>query len=148
MSLNRKLNETEFGIIQDEVNEIYKDFLNIVAKGRKLDLQKVKSMAKGRVWIGEDALAIGLVDEIGGIRDAMAYAAKTAKIKKPVYSYYPKKEVNKFNDILMALGEEEVRMKMKDRSLSGEVMRMMALLKSADQIQGVQMRLPFIFEIR
>lgn len=148
MSLNRKLDETEFGIIQDEVNEIYKDFLNIVAKGRKLDLIKVKTLAKGRVWIGEDALAIGLVDEIGGIKDAMAYAAKTAKIEKPVYSYYPKKEVNKFNEILMALGEEEVRMKMKDRSLSGEVMRMMALLKSADQIQGVQMRLPFIFEIR
>jgi protease IV len=148
LSLTRKLNPTEIGIIQDEVNEIYLDFLNIVAKGRKLDLEQVKQIAKGRVWIGEDALAIGLVDEIGGIRDAMAYAAKLAEIEKPIYDYYPKKEVNKFNEILMAIGDEEMQAKIKDRKLSTEVMRMLELVKSADQIQGVQMRLPFIFDIR
>jgi protease-4 len=148
LSLTRKMNPTEIGIIQDEVNEIYKDFLNIVAKGRKLDLEQVKQIAKGRVWIGEDALAIGLVDEIGGIRDAMAYAAKLAEIEKPIYDYYPKQERNKFNEILMAIGDEEMQAKMKDRKLSAEVMRMFELVKSAEQIQGVQMRLPFIFDIR
>jgi protease IV len=148
MSLTRKMNPTEISIIQDEVNEIYKDFLNIVAKGRKLDLEQVKQIAKGRVWIGEDALAIGLVDEIGGIRDAMTYAAKLADIEKPIYDYYPKKEQNKFNEILMAIGDEEMQAKMKDRKLSAEVMRMFELVKSADRIQGVQMRLPFIFDIR
>ncbi len=148
MSLNKKLNPTEFGLIQDEVNEIYADFLNIVAKGRKLDLEKVKSIAKGRVWIGEDALAIGLVDEIGGIKDAMAYAASAANIEKPVYEYYPKKEINKFNEILMAFGDEEMKTKMKGKRLSSEAFRMIEALRTADQLQGVQMRLPFLFDIR
>jgi len=148
LSLTRKLNPTEISIIQDEVNAIYLDFLNIVAKGRKLDLEKVKTMAKGRVWIGEDALEIGLVDELGGIRDAMAYAAKSADIEKPVYDYYPKRERNKFSEILMAIGDEEMKTKMNERKVSTEFFRMLDIIKSADQIQGVQMRLPFIFEIR
>lgn len=148
MSLNKKLNPTEFGLIQDEVNEIYADFLNIVAKGRKLDMVKVKNIAKGRVWIGEDALAIGLVDEIGGIKEAMAYAASAANIEKPVYEYFPKREINKFNDILMAFGDEEMKAKMKDKRLSSEAFRMIEALRTADQLQGVQMRLPFLFDIR
>jgi protease-4 len=148
-SLNRKMSDTEKNIIQDEVNAIYYDFLNIVAKGRKLDLAKVKTLAKGRVWMGEDALEIGLVDELGGIRDAMAYAAKLAKIEKPVYDYYPKQERNKFNEILMAISEdEETRAKINDRRPSAEILRMMEIIKTADQIQGVQMRLPFMFDIR
>lgn len=148
MSLNKKLNPTEFGLIQDEVNEIYADFLNIVAKGRKLDMVKVKNIAKGRVWIGEDALAIGLVDEIGGIKEAMAYAASAANIEKPVYEYFPKREINKFNDILMAFGDEEMKAKMKGKRLSSEAFRMIEALRTADQLQGVQMRLPFLFDIR
>lgn len=148
MSINRKLSPTEFAIIQDEVNHIYNEFLDIVAKGRKLKLNQVKAVAKGRVWLGEDAINIGLVDELGGIEDAVTYAAKTAKIDKPVYAYYPKLKENKFIELLMSFDDNEMRAAIKKNQLEIEALRIYESLKTAGQIQGVQMRLPFLFDIR
>ncbi|MFN5845194.1 MAG: signal peptide peptidase SppA, partial [Flavobacteriia bacterium] len=78
MTTNRKLDAEEYGIIQEEVDAIYEQFLTRVAEGRGMTTEKVNVLARGRVWTGRDALKIGLVDQLGGINDAIDYAAKKA----------------------------------------------------------------------
>ena len=148
MSLNKKLSEKEFQMIQDEVDDIYKEFLDIVAKGRNLSVDQVKKIAKGRVWIGEDAVRIGLVDELGGLRDAMAYAAKKAEIKKPVFEYYPKQEEDKFNDFMVAFADDEMKSKLPQSPLGKEALKMLEIIRMASQMHGVQARLPYMIDIR
>ena len=61
--------------MQEYVDDIYTNFVNIVAEGRDMTYEGVDEIAQGRVWTGTDALRIGLVDEIGTLEDAIAYAA-------------------------------------------------------------------------
>jgi protease-4 len=77
---NRALNASERQIVQNGVDLIYNDFVEKVAKGRKLKPAQVDSIAQGRVWSGKDALKIGLVDELGGLDRAIAVAAEKAKL--------------------------------------------------------------------
>lgn len=76
----RALSESERFIIQNEVNRIYEDFTQKVALGRNMPIEKVKSIAEGRVWSGIDAKRIGLIDEFGNTDTAIAIAAKKAKL--------------------------------------------------------------------
>lgn len=147
ISINKKLSAEEMKMIQDEVQEIYIEFLDIVSKGRKLPLEKVKSIAKGRVWIGEDALKIGLVDEIGGLRDAMNYAAKTAKIDKPVYAYYPKDEKDKISELLMTFAGDEMKINNNGLSIGKEGQKFLEIFRLVSEMKGAQARLPFLIEI-
>lgn len=65
-------------ILQSGVEQMYQRFIHKVAKARGMSVQAVDNIAQGRVWSGADALRIGLVDEIGGLQDAVAAAAKLA----------------------------------------------------------------------
>ena len=77
-SLMRPFDAEETASMQAYVDDIYGRFVGLVAEGRSLDTQKVDDMAQGRVWVGTDALGLGLVDEIGGLREAVNYAASLA----------------------------------------------------------------------
>ena len=77
-SLMRPFDAEETASMQAYVEDIYTRFVGLVAEGRSLDTQKVDDMAQGRVWVGTDALDLGLVDEIGGLREAVDYAASLA----------------------------------------------------------------------
>ncbi|MEI6381654.1 MAG: signal peptide peptidase SppA [Cyanobacteriota bacterium ELA615] len=70
----------ELAIYQKQVNYIYDLFLDKVASSRHLDKEKVKTIAQGRVWSGQQAQKIGLVDQIGGLDQAIKYTAKLAKL--------------------------------------------------------------------
>jgi protease-4 len=76
----RPQTKQELAILQRSVNQIYEMFLDKVAKSRNLPKEKVAQIAQGRVWSGEDAKKIGLVDQIGGIEAAIQEAAKEAKL--------------------------------------------------------------------
>ena len=78
VSLMRPFNEEETRLMQDYVDDIYTNFVNIVAEGRDMSYEAVDEIAQGRVWTGADALKIGLVDEIGTLEDAITYAASMA----------------------------------------------------------------------
>ena len=78
VSLMRPFNEEETRLMQDYVDDIYTNFVNIVAEGRDMSYEAVEEIAQGRVWTGADALKIGLVDEIGTLEDAITYAASMA----------------------------------------------------------------------
>ncbi|MDP3445099.1 MAG: signal peptide peptidase SppA, partial [Ignavibacteria bacterium] len=76
------LSEFQEAKIQEEVVKIYDDFTNLVAKTRGLKQSYVDSIGQGRVWSGTDALGLGLVDELGGIEKAIAYAAEKAGVSE------------------------------------------------------------------
>ena len=85
-SLMRPFDKEEEATMQAYVEDIYTRFVNIVAEGRSLEKQVVDDMAQGRVWVGTDAIGLGLVDEIGGLREAVDYAASlTAYMNKSDY---------------------------------------------------------------
>ena len=77
-SLMRPFDAEETANMQAYVEDIYERFVGLVAEGRSLETQQVDDMGQGRVWVGTDALGLGLVDEIGGLREAVNYAASLA----------------------------------------------------------------------
>ena len=80
LSTNRKLTDAELLIFQEGVDDIYLDFISKVGQGRGLTNAEVDSIGQGRVWAGSDAKRIGLVDDFGGLFDAIYYAAGEAGI--------------------------------------------------------------------
>lgn len=74
----RPWNETERAVLERRVDDIYRRFVGHVAAGRELPTERVLEIAQGRVWTGEDALALGLVDELGGLDAAVAAARAEA----------------------------------------------------------------------
>lgn len=89
LSIARPKSPEEMAIVQREVDDVYADFIRKVSEGREQPIAKIKGIAEGRVWSGEDALEIGLVDELGGLRKAIAYAAKEAGLdeRAPIRDY-------------------------------------------------------------
>ena len=77
-SMMRPFDNKELEYMQASVEDIYESFVNLVADGRGLEPANVDAIAQGRVWMGSDALDISLVDEIGTLEDAIAYAAGLA----------------------------------------------------------------------
>ena len=77
----RAMTPTETAMIQGDVDEVYGQFIDIVAEGRKMQRSKVESMATGWAWNGEQAKKLGLVDQIGSYDDARETAAKLGGIK-------------------------------------------------------------------
>ena len=73
--MSRPMDEEEIAYTQKFVEQIYTKFMNIVSDGRKMSIAQVDSIAQGRVWTGTQGVEVGIVDEIGGIEDAIKYAA-------------------------------------------------------------------------
>lgn len=81
----REATDKEIAIATKGIDSVYSTFKGIVAAGRHLSLDSVQSIAQGRVWTGEEAKAIGLVDEIGGLDRALEIAAARVHLKKNTY---------------------------------------------------------------
>lgn len=88
-SVTRPMTAAEKLIVQADVDSIYYTFKKRVADGRKLDIAFVDSIAQGRVWTGKRAIKLGLADREGGLKDAIAEAAKLAGIKEYMIRRYP-----------------------------------------------------------
>ena len=132
-------------ITQEEVDKIYDDFLTKVAAGRKMTKDNVNKIARGRVWAGADAVKIGLVDEIGGLNAAIAYAAKLINGDKEEVIFYPLVEKD-FADKLMNFLEDENEKEEDENSvqqLPEELLAYYKELKKLESMTGVQMRMPF-----
>jgi protease-4 len=144
MTTNRKLTPEEFTIIQEEVDAIYAQFLERVSVGRGMTTEEVNTFARGRVWTGTDALAIGLVDELGGISSAISYAAKKASIKDKKILYYPLKKSDKLTELLEQLDEDENSdLNISSNQMPKELIRYYNQLKDIEAMTGIQMRMPF-----
>lgn len=80
-SISRPNTPEEMARIQAIVDDIYDQFLLKVAESRRMKKEDVQEIAQGRVWSGREAVRLGLVDELGGLQDAVRYAAKLAKVE-------------------------------------------------------------------
>ena len=152
LSTNRKLTKEELEMTQKEVDNIYFQFLERVASGRKMTTDQVNIVARGRVWTGRDALRIGLVDQLGGLSDAIAYAANQAKLKDASVLYYPLKKEDKLGDLFEMINEgedddddedETAKLKIKSNSLPSELQEYYSQLKKLEGMKGIQMRMPY-----
>ena len=88
--------------IQSEIEYGYQRFIELVSEGRKLSLEEVDSIAQGRVWVGETALKIGLVDNLGNLADAIKRAAELAGIED-FKTFYPSKPTNFADKVISQL---------------------------------------------
>jgi protease-4 len=143
-SIIRPMNPYEKEMMQMSVEKIYADFVSRVATGRKMSLASVDSIGQGRVWSGTSAMKIGLVDEMGGLRDAIHGAAKLAGIESYSIRELPVLE-DPYTRILSQLGGE-VRMSILKNEL-GESVKYYNLLQEVKDMSGVQARLPYFIDI-
>lgn len=144
--ISRPLTPEERMILQNEVNRGYDDFTKAVANGRHKTQAYINSIGQGRVWTGSQALKLGLVDRLGNISDAIASAAKKAKIKDYKLVNYPEQKsiFNKFGADISA----EVKSRMVQSEL-GENYKYYAQIKSVTQFMRTpQARMPFVLDIR
>ncbi|MBF0530619.1 MAG: signal peptide peptidase SppA [Deltaproteobacteria bacterium] len=88
----RPMTDEDKAVFQKIVDQLYMQFVRDVAKGRRLDPEKVKTMADGRIYTGEEAKTLGLVDELGNFEDAVAFAQKIAGISGRRHLIYPPKK--------------------------------------------------------
>ena len=80
MSVSRPKSVNELAVVQEYVDRIYERFISLVSLNRDLNISRVGEIAEGRVWMGADAFELGLVDELGTLKDAVSYAAKAANL--------------------------------------------------------------------
>jgi protease-4 len=145
-SVTRAMTESEKRIMQNEVDHIYHDFLGRVADGRRMKVADVDSIAQGRVWTGTRAIHIGLADSIGGVEDAIKYAAKSVGLKEFKLKKYPEPQsmieyfINKYSgDFVSAKMEKEVGVE------EYQLFKRIHQLKA--ETGEVKARLPFEFSI-
>lgn len=96
----REMTPAERDYLQSLVNEMYAQFIRDVADGRKLQVDNVKSMASGRVWTGEQALGLKLIDQIGGFQNAVDETAKAVGIHGEPSLVHPEEKKKTLFDIL------------------------------------------------
>lgn len=143
--VTRPLTDAEKMILQQEVNKIYNTFTKKVADGRKRSQAYIDSIGQGRVWSGSEALKIGLVDRLGDIDDAIASAAKKAKLKDYKVVSYPA-QVDPFKS-LFDNSADKVRLYFVKREM-GDNFTYYEQLKSALSISGVQTRMPYTITVK
>ncbi len=150
-TVSRPKNPQELANIQRIVDRIYDRFITKVADSRKLPKNKVQEIAQGRVWSGTAAKQLGLVDEIGGLEDAVAEAAKQAKLGDDwQLEEYPKRRSFEEQILARLSGVRVLQPAAKLDPLTAEVKKMqeeLAAIKSMNDPQGIYVRLPFNLRI-
>jgi len=116
-----------------------------VAEGRQLKEEQVMEIAQGRVWSGQDAIEIGLVDELGALDDAIAYAVNKADVEEYKLVAYPKPK-NKFDE-LREIFDISARAERTLKKELGTEYQYYRLLKDIKALQEPQMRMPYSIEI-
>ena len=136
----RPVTKEEYNYIQTSVEKVYDIFTKRVAEGRKMPQANVDSIGKGRVWSGADAIKINLVDELGGLNDAIAYAAKKANLKNYKLVELPK-QTSPFDKWLGKI-EKDAEARIMERNL-GFTYTFFKQLQDVIKLKGVQARMPF-----
>jgi protease IV len=137
-NMTRPLNEAERAIMQNSVERVYSTFTGKVSEGRKMPVAMVDSVGQGRVWSGVDAMSLGLVDTLGGLEDAIAMAAKKAKLDNYRISELPEKK-DPFEQFIKEMSEGAETRWLKYRL--GDYYGVVNDLKYLSKYQGIQARM-------
>ncbi len=143
-AMGRPFNDTECALLQSYIEKGYELFTGRVADGRGMEKDSVKAIAEGRVWTGEQALGIGLVDQLGNLEDAIKEAAAEADLEEYSIGRYPEPEpwyVGIMNKQKSSYLESEMR------TMLGEYYTTFSLLRTISQQNPVQARMPFYMSI-
>lgn len=149
LGLNKALDEKESTKIQTEIDRIYHTFKSVVSRGRKLPMDSVESIAQGRVWSGERAKALHLVDEIGTLKDAINYMAKLVKVDQSDYRIYNKRKSDLellFEDMSTQSLASILKEKLVTNLLGDHALLFNELIRFT-KIRGAQMRMAFEVKI-
>lgn len=131
------------------VDKVYQTFLTRVAKGRKMTLTQVDAIAQGRVWTGNQAKQIGLVDEIGNLKKAIDYAAKLGKSKSYRTESYPEYKKN-YDEMFAALAGAKLsqsKEEMIKEELGPAQYEILQTWKRINQRRGIQLLAPYDLKI-
>ncbi len=147
-NITRPMSDFEKLVAQRDVDTVYGIFKDRVMAGRKLKGAFVDSIAQGRVWSGTDGVAIGLVDRIGTMNDAVACAARMAKLKKYDTREYPKRQTI-FDKILSPKDDAETKtVKVLSKQLTPRHAAWLQEYHSLTRIANIpQARLPFVIQL-
>ncbi len=141
-TLFRPLDETNREVIQESIERVYTTFVNRVATGRKMTFEQVDEIAQGRVWTGEQAVKIGLVDEIGGIDEAIKHAASLAKVDDYRTQNFPEYDKT-FGDMLGELPFASAKQNLIKNEIGEENYAILEQIKRLTAQTGLQALMPF-----
>lgn len=142
----RPFNEEETAVMQQYVNRGYQLFRKRVADGRRLPVESVEKIAQGRVWLGADAIGLKLVDQLGGLNDAVAKAAKLAKLGEYYTVDYP--APSSWIDQLLAGASDAVSVDARLRLTLGDLYEPVSLMRNLDKHEALQARIPFAINMK
>ena len=145
-SLFEPMTDDFYNVTKEGIERVYHSFVSKVAEGRNMTFEEVDAIAQGRVWTGTQALENGLVDELGGLEDAIKVAANLVDIDEYRVRSYPdyKKELKDmvsgpFGSVKQQILEEEIGV---------ENLKIYNRIQQFGDWKGLQTRLPFLLEIR
>lgn len=142
----RPFNEEELALLDQYIGRGYELFRKRVADGRKLSVDAVEEIAQGRVWLGNDAIGIKLVDGIGSLDDAVKKAAQLAKLSEYKSASYPAPA--DWMDQLLSKSSQKNYLDEQMRATFGEFYEPLLYLKSINQRSAIQARLPYFLSIK
>jgi len=150
-TISRPKTEGELAIFQGMVEWIYGEFIHKVAEGRHLDPDVVRKIAGGRVWSGREALKLGLVDELGGLDEAIAHAAEEAAIAAD-YKLVEFPQSQSFGEMLASWLDNKRPAETVQRGLVSQVVKQVEehaqVLQQFNDPRGIYARLPLEINVR
>lgn len=145
-NIMRPFNEDERSLLQMMITEGYDTFVSRCAEGRQMPKEAIEKIAEGRVWTGETAKKLGLVDELGGIDKALDIAVAKAGIERYTVVSYPAKQ-DFFSSLLDTKPTNYVESQLLKSKL-GEFYQQFGLLKNLQEQSMIQARIPFELNIK
>jgi protease-4 len=144
-NISRPLTPYETAMMERQIDKIYEDFLKLVSEGRKMAKSQVDSIGQGRVWSGVDAKSIGLIDDFGGLNDAITTAADLASVTEYNLISLPAQK-DPLQQIIEELTGEATSSRI-EKEL-GEYYSYYEYIKQIKEARGIQARLPFEIKIQ
>lgn len=151
LTISRPKTPEELAVLQRMVDWIYGEFIRKVAEGRKLDPQKVEEIAQGRVWSGTEAKELGLVDELGGLNAAIAYAAQKAGLgaNYRLVEFPRQKELlEAVQEFLEGVTPRYARSASLTAKITERIESELKMLRAFNDPNGIYARLPMSLNIR
>lgn len=145
-SATRTMSDAEKMMLQNSINKGYEEFVSKAAKGRKMSIEQLKSIASGRVWTGTQAKENGLVDVLGGIDDAIKIAAKKAGLKDGEYKVKYSMKKSGFEAFMEKWAKDKEDAKIKEYlGALAPYAKQIKMMQSMDKIQA-RMPMDIVFK--
>ena len=142
-TITKPMTSYQLKMMQKYVTKTYDEFTTLVSESRNLRKTFVDSIGQGRVWSGSDAIKIGLVDELGGIENAIAHAAEKAGLESYSIKEFPKQE--DIFESLLKTDKQEYYTKTILKDKLGDKVKYLEALEKLNETEGVQALMPLYF---